>query len=72
MFSKDFAKTASILTDSEIEKVFVAMLDDLLSQEERRISPTLPDKELVALAARIEQLRKLKNYKQYIIDAVGH
>lgn len=72
MFSKDLAERVSAILSSDVEKEFNDMLDELLASEQQRLSSSLQDNELRAAVARIELLRKLKNYKIYLSDVLKH
>lgn len=63
MFTKEAAKSIKHILDSESEKEFNILLDDLIVKEQNSLQYNMPQTEIVAALARIGILKKLKTYK---------
>ena len=72
MFTPEIAKKCSYVLNSDVEKEFKLLLDDLISQKVAKTKPDSPDLELRISAVEIGLLTKLKNYRQLIETATMH
>jgi hypothetical protein len=72
MFSKDLAKKSSAILSTTVENELIALFDELIAKDDKQLSPTMSDRELLAAVARLELLRRLKNYKKFLEDSLRH
>lgn len=68
MFTIETAKAVSAALNSEVEKEFKLMLDDLIAHELTKIQAMTPDLELRVIAVKKDLLERLKNYRQHLDD----
>lgn len=66
MFSPEIAKKTSYVLNTEVERELIALFDDLISQETKKIKANSNDLELRIAAVKLELLGNLKNYRQLL------